>query len=182
MDPIYADIHKDVIEKCKQGNAKAQFELYKLYSKAMFNISIRMLNSTADAEDVLQEVFIDVFAHLPGFRYESSFGAWIKRITINRCINFMKRNKGLLSFTDDLSTADRAETPAENEPLFSVEKIKAAVSLLPEGYKVIFNLYSFEGYDHAEIAQILDITESTSKSQYLRAKNKLREILQTANN
>ncbi len=179
MAGTYSDIHKDIIEECKQGSVKSQFELYKLYSKAMFNICCRMMNSVEEAEDVLQEAFTDAFRNLEKFRYESSFGAWLKRIVINRCINALKSKKAELMLHEDMISYDSIEEEKvdEGELQLSVQKIRQAVSKLSDGYRLVFTLYSFEGYDHTEISQILGISESTSKSQYMRAKQKIKEML-----
>jgi RNA polymerase sigma factor (sigma-70 family) len=168
--------HHDLIERCREGRRDAQFELYRLYSKAMFNTALRMVQHPQDAEDLLQSVFVEVFTKLDSFRYESSIGAWIKRITVNKCINFLKSRK--LAFSELTAGFDRAETPEpEPESPYSVEKIKNAIDHLPDGYRVVFSLYAVEGYDHEEISQILGVTEATSKSQYSRAKAKLRDML-----
>lgn len=179
LEPNYSDTHKKIIEKCKQGNIQAQYRLYQLYSKAMFNICYRMLNNREEAEDLLQEAFSEAFLQLDNFRYESSFGAWLKKIVINKCINYLKRRRAELVLVDDLSYVDRKEDDKTDreEIKLSVKRIHKAISQLADGYRVVFSLYMLEGYDHTEIAQILDITESTSKSQYLRAKRKLKEIL-----
>ena len=172
----YANTHRDLVERCKQGNRQAQFELYKLYSRAMYNVCLRMVKNETDAEDLLQNSFIDVFSKLHTFRFQSSVGAWIKRIVVNNCINFLKRRKvyfeELQSHHQDL----RAESPPE-EPRLNVESINRAIMQLPDGYRVVFSLYMLEGYDHKEIGQILGVTEATSKSQYSRAKSKLRDLL-----
>ncbi len=168
--------HRDLIERCREGRRDAQFELYRLYSRAMYNTALRMLRHPHDAEDLLQSVFVEVFSKLESFRYESSIGAWIKRITVNKCINFLKSRK--LELTELTATHDRMETVEQaKEPVYSVEKINAAINQLPDGYRVVFSLYAVEGYDHEEIGQILGVTEATSKSQYSRAKAKLREML-----
>jgi RNA polymerase sigma factor (sigma-70 family) len=169
--------HRDLIERCREGNREAQFELYRLYSRAMYNTALRMVRHPHDAEDVLQSIFIEVFTKLESFRYESSIGAWIKRITINKCINFLKSRR--LTFTELTVNTDRAETiDVAPDPIYTVEKINRAIAELPDGYRVVFSLYAMEGYDHEEIGQILGVTEATSKSQYSRAKSKLREMLQ----
>lgn len=174
----YSDIHRDIIEQCKHGHSKAQYQLYKLYSKAMFNICYRMMNSREEAEDLLQESFSEAFQKLNYFRYESSFGAWLKRIVINKCINELRRKKTELVLTDKLYSVDRPETePDENSLKLSVNAVQKAIEKLSDGYRVVFSLYMLEGYDHSEIAQILNISESTSKSQYMRAKLKLKSIL-----
>lgn len=168
--------HRDLIERCREGRRDAQFELYRLYSRAMYNTALRMVRHPHDAEDILQSVFVEVFTKLESFRYESSIGAWMKRITINKCINFLKSRK--LALTELTASHDRAEvSELTQEPVWSVEKINQAIEGLPDGYRVVFSLYAIEGYDHEEIGQILGVTEATSKSQYSRAKAKLREIL-----
>lgn len=176
----YNNTHRELIEECKRGKRKAQFELYRLYSKAMFNICLRMLKNEADAEDVLQSSFVDAFTKLDTFRYQSSIGAWIKRIVVNNCINFLKRRR--LSIVEMNTNVLSIENPNDDNdsgrnPELSVDKIKSALMKLPNGYRVVCSLYLFEGYDHKEIAEILDISEATSKSQYSRAKRKLREML-----
>ncbi len=168
--------HRDLVERCREGRRDAQFELYRLYSRAMFNTALRMVQNPHDAEDLLQSIFIEVFSKLDTFRYESSVGAWIKRITVNKCINFLKSRR--LALTELTQYNDRAEEQAPDpEPLYSVERINRAINELPDGYRVVFSLYAVEGYDHEEIAQVLGITEATSKSQYSRAKAKLRDVL-----
>jgi RNA polymerase sigma-70 factor (ECF subfamily) len=168
--------HRDLIERCREGHREAQFELYRLYSRAMYNTALRMLKHPHDAEDVLQSAFVEVFTKLDSFRYESSIGAWIKRITVNKCINFMKSRR--MTFAELTANTDRVDAEeVASEPIYSVEKINRAISELPDGYRVVFSLYALEGYDHEEIGQILGVTEATSKSQYSRAKSKLREML-----
>ena len=142
----------------------------------MYNTALRMVRHPHDAEDLLQSIFIEVFTKLESFRYESSIGAWMKRITVNKCINFLKSRRLVLSELTPFN--DRMEEPEpDREPPHSVERINHAISELPDGYRVVFSLYAVEGYDHEEIAQILGITEATSKSQYSRAKAKLRDTL-----
>ncbi len=168
--------HFELLERCRDGKRDAQFELYRLYSRAMYNTALRMVQNSHDAEDLLQSVFVEVFTKMDTFRFESSVGAWIKRITINKCINFLKSKKMMIQ---ELTVShDFAPEPdPEHEPPLSVERIRQAVDQLPDGYRVVFSLYAFEGYDHEEISQILVITEATSKSQYSRAKAKLRTML-----
>lgn len=181
MAVAQTDIHRDLIEKSKEGDAASQYRLYKLYAKAMLNIAYRMMNNLEEAEDMLQDSFTDAFTRLKTFRYESSFGSWLKRIVINRCLNEIKRRKTDLQFFADLSTFDYHgdEEDLSYESNLSVANIKKAMEHLPNGSKMIFSLYLLEGYDHREIAQILNVSESNSKSQYMRAKHKIKEILKT---
>ncbi len=174
MDYLNLHIHSDLIEECKEGNSKAQFSLYYQYSKAMFNLAYRMLNNREDAEDVLQDTFTECFLNLGSFRFDSTFGAWLKRILINKCINQIKKRKPLLTFMDELPSDVYEE---ESEITYNTDIIFKGINMLPDGYRIILTLYLLEGYDHSEIGQILGITESTSKSQYSRAKNKLRNII-----
>ncbi len=181
----YAQKHKDLIERCKQGDRRAQRQLYQQYARAMYNVCLRMLRHEHDAEDLLQQSFMDAFSKLPSFRYESSFGAWLKRIVVNNCINFLKRKKLQLVLLDEAAqnqladSTERQSQDDENIPL-DVQRIHEAMMQLPDGYRLVFSLYLIEGYDHREIADILGITEATSKSQYHRAKRKIKELLRAS--
>ena len=169
--------HHSLARECARGDQRAQLELYRHYSKAMFNICMRMMGAREDAEDVLQNAFVDIFAKMGSFRYESTIGAWIKRIVVNHCINELKRRKlELVDLPETISNQPASEyLPIDNSA--EVRKIKNAVQKLPNGYRVVFSLYCIEGYDHREIAEILQISEGASKSQYSRAKKRLSEIL-----
>jgi RNA polymerase sigma factor (sigma-70 family) len=139
-----------------------------------------MMNDRSDAEDMLQESFTEAFRRLDSFRNESTFGAWLKMIVVNRCINEIKRKKAQLEFFDDMSPfEDTVDMTDQQELGLSPDKIKNALEELPKGSRMIFSLYLLEGYDHQEIAQILNISESNSKTQYMRAKHRIREILKT---
>jgi RNA polymerase sigma factor (sigma-70 family) len=165
-----------LIEECRQGSAKAQFRLYNQYSKAMYNLSYRIMNNREDAEDMLQEAFVDCFRNLDNFRFESTFGAWLKKILVNKCINQLKKKKIDLTLCENLPVDIYEE---ENEVVYDTTKIFRGIEMLPDGYRIILTLYLLEGYDHSEIAHILEISESTSKSQYSRAKDRLRSIILT---
>jgi len=171
-----AFIHEELIEASKRGSEKARYQLYQLYSKAMFNVCFRMLGRREDAEDMLQEVFVQVFQKLESYRYESGFGTWIKTITINNCINFLKKRKAELVYCEEIHRYDRVQEEEQNVGL-STENVLKAMEDLPEGGRLVFSLYLLEGYDHGEIAQILNITETTSKTQYMRAKRRVYDNL-----
>lgn len=178
-DLEHTEVHKDVIEKCRKGNARAQYELYNLYARAMYNICLRMMRSREAAEDMLQEAFTDAFGKLETFRFDSGFGSWLKRIVINNCINEINRRKTDLEFFDDMHLFEQEDETddREYENQMTVQNIKKAMEFLPEGSRIIFSLYLLEGYDHVEISEILNISESNSKSQYMRAKRRIKEIL-----
>ncbi len=171
-----AYIHRNIIEACKQGNESARYQLYQLYAKAMFNISYRMMNSREEAEDMLQEAFTQAFMKLDSFRYDSGFGSWLKRIVVNTCINAMNKRKVDLEYCEEIYSGDLVEEK-EAEPEYTVQNVNRAMEQLPDGSRMVFSLYLLEGYDHVEIAEILQISESTSKSQFMRAKRKVAEIL-----
>jgi len=140
----------------------------------MYNLAYRILNNREDAEDVLQETFVDCFRNIDSFRFESTFGAWLKKILINKCINHIKKKKIDLTLCENMPL-DVAEE--EEDTVYDTGRIFKGIEMLPDGYRIILTLYLLEGYDHTEISQILGITESTSKSQYSRAKEKLRTLL-----
>lgn len=171
-----AFIHQDLVAESIKGSNKARYQLYQLYSKAMFNVCYRMMNNREDAEDMLQEAFIQAFQKLDTFRNESGFGSWLKTITIRTCINALNKRKLDLTYFDEMHRFDAAEDePAE--ALYTTENILEAMNQLPEGGRIVFSLYLLEGYDHSEISQILNITESTSKTQYMRAKRRVNELM-----
>lgn len=143
----------------------------------MLNVSYRMMGSVEAAEDVLQDAFTEAFRMLHTYRYDSAFGAWLKRIVVNRSINEIKRKKADLVYLEDMGQFNNDTHNDEELNEISVPAIKKAMEQLPQGNRVIFSLYLLEGYDHREIAQILNTSESNSKSQYMRAKQKIREIL-----
>jgi len=138
------------------------------------------MNNREEAEDLLQEAFTQAFMKLESYRFESGFGAWLKRIVINTCINAKNKRKVELTLIDEMQRFDQPDQDDNNEEevLLTVAGITKAMEKLPEGGRIIFSLYLLEGYDHGEISQILNITESTSKSQYMRAKRRIIEILQ----
>jgi RNA polymerase sigma-70 factor (ECF subfamily) len=165
-----------LIKACIRGDRSAQYALYKQYSKAMYNICYRITNDPDDAKDVLQEAFLSAFNNLSSFKGQSSFGAWLKRIVVNSSINHIKKSK-ILSMPLEGHDVEHEVPVQDHEIILEIDRIKEALQQLPDGFRTVLSLYLFEGYDHREIADILDISESTSKSQYNRAKKRLREIL-----
>jgi RNA polymerase sigma factor (sigma-70 family) len=175
---MYSEAESLLIALCLKGDRQAQYTLYKRYCDAMYNVCHRMLGNEAEAEDVLQESFIEVFRKLDSFRGESSLGAWIKRIVINHCLNvFKKRRIRFEEMSDSADNIPTEEIEDQEDVVYEVQKVKQAIMKLPDGYRQVLTLYLIEGYDHAEIAGILGIQETGSKSQYSRAKAKLRDIL-----
>lgn len=145
----------------------------------MYNAAYRIVNNEDEAQDVLQEAFISAFHNLDSYRGDSAFGAWLKRIVINKALTQVTKKK-MERFPDDERWDVKEEEPVdifEGFP-FTVEKVRSAIEALPDGYRTVLSLYLLEGYDHGEIAEIMGITESTSKSQFNRSKKKLKEMLE----
>jgi len=145
----------------------------------MLNIAFRIVGSIEEAEDVLQEAFLDAFNRVKDFRQETTFGLWLKQIVVHRAINLLRKRKLDLIELEDGHIENIAEEESEDdeEIQYKVAQVKEAMKELPEGYRLVISLYLLEGYDHEEIGQILNISENTSRTQFLRAKRKLYEIL-----
>lgn len=176
VEAAFRNIHQDLIDGCREGDQKAQFQVYKLYYKAMFNTSLRIVNDDMEAEDVMQEAFLSAFEKINTYSGSVSFGAWLKKIVVNRSLDALGKRKAVFEDLDSHAEIrdDSHEDAAYNEELATkVEEVKAAIERLPEGYRVILSLYLIEGYDHDEIAEMLHISSSTSRSQLSRAKQKL---------
>lgn len=177
----FSNLHQDLIDGCKAGDQKAQFQIYKLYYKAMYNTSLRIVNDTMEAEDIMQEAFLSAFEKIGSYSGTVSFGAWLKKIVHNRSLDFLAKKKLVLyqdiecfqEVEDICVTADCLN----EEPDPRLNKVMNVIKRLPEIYKNVLSLYLIEGYDHEEIGEILSIPGSTSRSQYSRAKSRvLREF------
>jgi RNA polymerase sigma factor (sigma-70 family) len=169
----------ELVERCKQGDAQSFQALYRKYSKAMYNTSLRIVNNTADAEDVLQESFLDAFRSLHDFHYRSTFGAWLKKIVINKSINILRKRRNALVDLENTELQEMGEEEPVNEEeiQYRVEEVKKTITRLPDGYRTVLSLYLLEGYDHEEISQILHISHNTVRTQYVRAKQKLLTLI-----
>lgn len=174
--------HTELIEQCKRNNRKAQLRLYNQYCDAMYHIAFRFMKNSQDAEDVMQEAFIKAFSKIDTFQGEVTFGAWLKRIVINKSIDTLKSVKFQFSDVDEnyLNIVD--DDNWEISDGISVEEVKVAISQLPQKYELVLSLFLIEGYDHQEIAQILDITEVNSRTHLSRGKKKLKESLKFVGN
>ena len=170
--------HLDLVEASKKGDQKAQFELYRLYFAAMYNTTLRIVGDSDDAEDVMQEAFLKAFKKLYSYRGEVSFGAWLKRIVINKALDFLRLKKEKFSLEDTGEIGEMIDEPVDTEEVeYRAEEIKKAIDELPEGYRIVLSLILLEGYDHEEVSGILNISNATSRTQYHRAKKKLIELL-----
>ncbi|MEN9685039.1 MAG: hypothetical protein RLZZ28_825, partial [Bacteroidota bacterium] len=166
-----------IIAGCLHNDAAAQRELYNRYSPKMLSVCYRFGQNREDAEDMLQEGFIKVFTQMHTFQNKGAFEGWIRRIIVHTCINFLKKYK---KFNEnvDLAYANSLQVKEETIPsIMQARQIIECIRLLPLGYRTVLNLYALEGYSHKEIGEMLDIEESTSRSQYTRSKAMLETIL-----
>ena len=178
MEEKYTNIHQELIEACRRGERNAQFKIYKLYYKAMYNSCIRIVNDTAEAEDIMQESFLAAFARLDSYTGEGSFGKWLKRIVINNSLDALKKNNETLSIEEvQLDFAETGGEDREEEIQYRIKEIKTAINDLPDDYRVVLSLFLLEGYDHEEISDILKISNNLSRTRYSRARQKLLTIL-----
>jgi len=141
----------------------------------MYSVCMRIINNDAEAEDVMQEAFLKAFTKIDTYKGEVSFGAWLKKIVINRSLDYLKKRK--VKFEEINERTNKIIDYQMETKEVNVKVIKDAIQKLPDGYRIVLSLYLIEGYDHEEISEILEISNSNSRTQFLRAKNKLREIL-----
>ncbi|MCU0462855.1 MAG: sigma-70 family RNA polymerase sigma factor [Bacteroidales bacterium] len=184
VEAAFKNLHQDILDACKEGDQKAQFQIYKLYYKAMYNTSLRIVSDTMEAEDVMQEAFLSAFEKIDTYSGTVSFGAWLKKIVINRSLDVLGKRKAVFEDIESHNGIrdDSSEERARSEEIDAkVEEVKEAIERLPDGYRVILSLYLLEGYDHDEIAEILKISSSTSRSQLSRAKQRLLGELKKGN-
>jgi RNA polymerase sigma-70 factor (ECF subfamily) len=168
---------QSIIAGCTNNDAASQRELYNKYSPKMLSVSYRFAQNREDAEDILQEAFIKIFSQIHTFQNKGAFEGWIRRIVVHTCINFLKKNK---KFSENVDIANATTVFVKEETMPSIMQAKQVVEcikILPIGYRTVLNLYAIEGFSHKEISNMLDIEESTSRSQYTRAKAMLETIL-----
>ena len=175
----YKNIHQKLIDECRHGSTKSQFELYKLYYKAMFNTSLRLVNDSMEAEDVMQEAFLKAFKNIHTYKEEVSFGAWLKRIVVNQSLDVLKKRKLDTEPIDDrqITIADKNDSSELDDVAQKVAEVKQHISQLSENYRIIITLHLIEGFDHEEISEILGITNAAVRTGYSRARKKLQEMI-----
>lgn len=176
------NIHQELIDACFENDQKAQFEIYKLYYKAMYNSAFRILNDRMEAEDVMQEAFLDAFRKIQQYDGTATFGAWLKRIVINKSIDVLKKTKNMESLESLEKVIIELEDEDYNEVIsYKIDEIRKCMSELPNAYRVILSLYLLEGYDHEEISEIMDISYNASRTKFSRARQKLLLLLKESN-
>ena len=169
---------KQLIEKCKNGDRKSQFELYKKFANKMMGVSRRYTKSTEEAEEILSNGFIKVFKNIKQYESKGSFEGWVRKIIVNEAINYIRYKKNLFVETNqEWFEIGHEDLNQKND----AQEILSLIDALPIGYKTVFNLYAIEGYPHKEIAELLGISEGTSKSQLSKARNLLQQRISGLN-
>ena len=170
-------LHIELVERCKANDRKAQLKLYRQYCDGMFCVAMRFLKNEDDAEDVLQESFIKAFQRIEQFSGEVTFGAWLKKIVVNKSIDFLKSKKERTVTLEEgyMHVAD--DDNWEVEEGIGIGEVKKAIENLPEKYRYVVQLFLVEGYDHSEIAEILNISGTASRTRLVRGKGQLKELL-----
>lgn len=170
------DIHGDLVEACRENDRTAQIKIYELYYQAMYNTSYRIVNDPMEAEEIMQDAFLDAFRKISTFKGDATFGSWLKRIVINKSLDQIRKRKesaSLVEGTIDIPDNTADENVEEELIRYRVGEIVKALDRLPDNYRIILSLYLLEGYDHQEIAGILNISYNNTRTRYLRAKQKL---------
>lgn len=160
---------EEIIYKCREGNSKAQTELYRLFSPKMYGVCLRYAKDSADAEDILQEGFVRVFTKISQFESKGSFEGWMRRIMVNTALEKFRKHDRLYP-VEEMANYESAEVVEETIASITADELMQMIQELPPRYKLVFNLYAIEGYSHQEIAEMMSITEGTSKSNLSRAR------------
>ncbi|MBI3234727.1 MAG: sigma-70 family RNA polymerase sigma factor [Bacteroidetes bacterium] len=173
---------QEIVQGCIEENIVFQEKLYKMFCGKMMGVCLRYMRSREEAEDILQEGFIKVFDKIKSFRNDGPIEAWIRRIIVNTAINQINRNKWHLASEDIDHIHDFELTSPETiSDKLNANDLLKIIDKLPDGYKMVFNMFAIEGYGHKEIGEMLGISESTSKTQFLKAKKYIRELLEDKN-
>ncbi len=168
---------KELYQQCVAGNRSAQKELFDRFSPKLLGICFRYSRSLEEAEDVLQDAFIRIFNYLPTYKNDGSLDAWLRRITVNTALNNIKHNHHIYDEMNLETAMDVQSDLDKSMDNYDSKLIWDSVQQLPEGYRIILNMHTIEGYSHKEIAEHLKIAEGTSRSQLMRAKQLLEELL-----
>ena len=174
---IYRPKEVDLIKGCRKGDRHAQQQVFDLYASRMLGVCLRYLKNTMQAEDVLVMSFTKVFDRIGQFKGDGSFEGWIRRITVNEALTWLRRNRSMMVAQADLVEVDRQPDYSKLADHLEEEDLLKMIDQLPPGYRIVFNMYALDGYSHKEIAEELGITENTSKSQLSRARTYLQKLL-----
>lgn len=168
---------KDLINGCIENDSRFQKELYRRYCNAMMGVCVRYAPTVEDAEDLLQDSFIKVFKKIHTFQGIGSIGGWIKRIVINTCLQFFRDNKNLNMYVELKESECTEEVSFDVLNQMNIDSLKLKIQSLPDGFRIVFNMYAIEGFTHKEISEKLKISVGTSKSQLSRARAHLQRII-----
>jgi len=171
----------ELVRRCREGDTAAFEEVYRTHAARLYSLLLRMVGGTTDAEDLLQDVFLQAYRKLDSFRGDSSLGTWLYRLAVNQCLDFLRGRQTRMSRSTDSFDDDAVPEPASPAPMIpaaiSRVDLERAVARLPEGCRLAFVLHDVEGFAHHEVATLLGISEGTSKSQVHKARMKLRAML-----
>lgn len=167
----------ELIKHCKQNNYKAQLEVYNLFKNLLFNVSFRILKQREEAEDIVQEAFIHGFKKIDQLQDDGNIGAWFRRIAVNKSLDKIRKEKNITWLDQQVEVSVEEEETLENSLNISVDFVKKCINQLKEKYRLVVTLYMIEDYSHKEIAEILQVNESTIRNQYKRGKDKLLTLL-----
>lgn len=183
----YIEVNQQLVDGCRKNKRSAQIRIYEIYYKAMYNTSLRILNNREEAEDIMQEAFLDAFKKINNYKGTGSFGAWLKRIVVNKSIDHLRAKKNTISLEEEIFVVEDVEDTSYedeahvNNTFTRMDEIRGAVEKLPHHHKIVISLYLLEGYDHQEIAQILKISYNNARARYFRAKKELlKEIIKSS--
>lgn len=171
----------NVVEKCKANDRAAQLQLYRKYCDGMFVVANRFVKNADDAEDVLQESFIKAFQKIHQYKGEVTFGAWLKRIVVNKSIDYLKSKKDKVSIDEQDMQVVAEDDNWNVSAVISIDEVRLAIDQLQEKYKYVVLMFLVEGYDHQEIAEVLNISSSACRTRLSRGKNQLKELLKEKN-
>lgn len=167
-----------LIESCRQGNRSAQLSLYKMHAQRLYVACLRIVGNPEEAEEAMQDSFLKIFTRIGQYQEGQCFEAWMHRIAVHTAIDYVRRRtQEWVEFTENMAEPEEEDEPDEEEIQYTVRQIRNGVSQLPPGYRVVLSLYLFEGYDMEEIASILKIQPPSVRTQYLRGKRKLLEMI-----
>lgn len=172
-----SDSEEKLIRGCQKGEASAQREIYNKYSRKMMGVCLRYVNSHFEAEDILISGFMRVFEKIGQYKHEGSFEGWLRRVMVNEALGYIRKNKSIYMEVEIEKADYQSDYHTEASHHLEAEELLQLVQQLPTGYKTVFNLYAIEGYSHKEIAEMLGISENTSKSQLSRARALLQQQL-----
>ena len=167
----------NLVENCRKGKRSAQLALYERYARKLFVACLRIVGNASDAEEAMQDSFLKIFTRIDQYDGGQNFEAWIHRIAVHTAIDYVRRQNQVWEELSENYPEPENDEPDEEKIQYTIEQIKAATAKLPPGYRVVLSLYLFEGYDMEEIASILNIQPPSVRTQYLRAKRKLLEIV-----